>query len=163
MTISGRTVAPPNEHSREEEQRPPIAIIVLVGRVLFAPIFIISLPVHFQAGTVALAKSAGVPFSSLLVPVAGLIAFPGGLSVAFGFRTRYGACLLVLFLVPVTFFMHRFWGLSEPQMAMMQQVNLMKNVSMLGGAILNAYFGGGPLSIDSKKRRQPSSCRGQNC
>jgi putative oxidoreductase len=36
----------------------------------------------------------------LLVPLSGIIALIGGLSVLFGFQTRLGAGLLVIFLVP---------------------------------------------------------------
>jgi putative oxidoreductase len=32
----------------------------------------------------------------------------------------------------------------------MQMVNFMKNTSMVGGALLIAYFGAGPLSVDER-------------
>jgi putative oxidoreductase len=32
----------------------------------------------------------------------------------------------------------------------MQQIMFMKNLSMLGAAMLIAYFGSGPLSVDNK-------------
>jgi putative oxidoreductase len=35
----------------------------------------------------------------------------------------------------------------------MQQVNFMKNLSMLGGALLILYFGAGPLSLDARRAR----------
>ena len=65
----------------------------------------------------------------------GILALLGGLSILLGYRARFGAFLIVLFLVPVTLFMHKFWGLSDPQMAMMQRVNFLKNVALLGGAL----------------------------
>jgi putative oxidoreductase len=125
--------------------------LVLAGRILFAAIFILAAPGHFAAGTVAYAASAGVPMPSVAVPLAGIIALVGGLSVAFGFRARFGAWLLVLFLVPVTLYMHRFWGVADPMMAQMQQVNFMKNVSMLGAALVLAWFGAGPVSLDARR------------
>ena len=128
-----------------------IRFLVPIGRVLFAAIFILAVPGHFQAGTVGYAASAGVPLPSLAVPVAGIIALLGGLSIAFGFRARIGAWLLVIFLVPVTLFMHRFWGVPDAMMAMMQQVNFMKNLSMLGAALLIAWFGAGPVSLDARR------------
>jgi len=63
-----------------------------------------------------------------------------------------GALLLVLFLVPVTFTMHNFWAVQDPMMALMQQAMFMKNLSMLGGALLIAYFGSGPASLDRRSR-----------
>jgi putative oxidoreductase len=73
--------------------------------------------------------------------------------VAIGYRARMGAWLIVLFLVPVTLTMHAFWAVHDPQMAQLQQAMFMKNLSMLGGALLVAYFGAGPLSIDARRRR----------
>ena len=69
---------------------------------------------------------------------------PATLSSPMGSLTR----LLVLFLVPVTMMMHNFWAVADPMMAMTQQVMFMKNVSMLGAALLIAHFGSGPLSMD---------------
>ena len=121
--------------------------IVLLGRVFYSLIFIVAAPGHFKAGTIAYATSQGTPMANILVPLSGVLALLGGLSVMLGVKAKCGAWLLVLFLVPVTFYMHRFWGLTDPQSVMMQQAMFMKNVSMLGGALLIAYFGSGPMSI----------------
>jgi putative oxidoreductase len=43
--------------------------------------------------------------------------------------------------------MHRFWGLSDPQVAQLQLGMFIKNVSMLGAALLIARVGSGPLSL----------------
>jgi putative oxidoreductase len=88
--------------------------------------------------------------ASLLVPASGVLALLGGLSVLIGWKARFGALLLMLFLIPVTLMMHRFWGLDDPQAAMLQRIMFMKNVSMLGGALILAYFGAGPISIDAR-------------
>jgi putative oxidoreductase len=122
-----------------------------VGRVLYALIFILAAPGHFKAGTIGYAASAGVPLANVAVPVAGVIALLGGLSVALGFRARVGAWLLVVFLVPVTLFMHRFWGVADPMMAQMQQVNFMKNLALLGAALYLAWAGAGPVSLDARR------------
>jgi putative oxidoreductase len=122
---------------------------LLLGRWLFSAIFIMSGVTHFMPDTRAMAAQQGVP--AWLTVGSGLAACAGGLSVALGVRARWGAWLLVAFLVPVTLVMHRFWGLSDPQAAMMQFVNFMKNVSMLGGALAFAYFGSGPHSLDTAR------------
>jgi putative oxidoreductase len=103
---------------------------------------------HFTAKTIAFAQSQGVPAAHFFVPFSGALALAGGVSVLFGFRARAGAWLLVMFLVPVTMSMHAFWLVADPQMAMLQRAMFFKNVSMLGGALLIAYFGAGPLSVD---------------
>jgi putative oxidoreductase len=127
--------------------------LVPIGRVLFAAVFILSVGDLFSPAAIRHAAALGVPLAGLLVPIAGIISFLGGLSVAFGYRTRWGAGLLVLFLVPVTLTMHRFWSLPDPQMARVQAVMFMKNLSMLGGALFLMYFGGGPFSADLRMRR----------
>ena len=77
----------------------------------------------------------------------------GGLSILFGYKAKIGAWMLVLFLVPVTFMMHRFWGVSDPQAAQMQMIMFMKNISILGGALLITQFGAGPVSFDARRLR----------
>jgi putative oxidoreductase len=90
-----------------------------------------------------------VPWANILVPIAGVLALLGGLSVLLGFKARWGAWLLVFFLVPVSVMMHAFWAVKDPTMAQMQLVNFMKNITMLGGALLVVYFGAGPVSVDA--------------
>jgi putative oxidoreductase len=122
--------------------------IVVLGRILFSAIFVMAGPSHFTANTIAYAASKGVPLASLAVPLAGVIAMAGGLSIALGYKAKYGGWLIVLFLVPVTIMIHDFWATADPNMAQMDQIMFMKNLSMLGGALLIAYFGSGPLSLD---------------
>jgi putative oxidoreductase len=128
--------------------------IPLAGRVLFSAIFLLSAPHHFTEQSISYAAAAGVPLASVAVPLAGVIALLGGLSVLLGFKAKLGAWMLVVFLVPVTLFMHRFWGVDDAQMAQMQMINFMKNVALVGGALSIAYFGAGPLSIDARIARK---------
>jgi putative oxidoreductase len=122
--------------------------VVLLGRILFAGMFLIFGPRLFAHGSVVYAASAGVPLASIAVPIAGILATLGGLSVLLGYRAKIGAWLLVIFLVPVTLMMHNFWAVKDPMMHQMQMANFFKNLSMLGGALLIAQFGSGPLSLD---------------
>jgi putative oxidoreductase len=126
--------------------------VVLLGRVLFAAVFLSAGPGHFSKQTIAYAASHGVPFASIAVPLSGIIAVAGGLSILLGYRARLGAWLIVLFLVPVTLTMHNFWAVHDPMMAQMQFTMFMKNVSMLGGALLISQLGTGPLSLDARVR-----------
>jgi putative oxidoreductase len=138
----------------EASERDLSRYLVPVGRALFSVIFVMASLSHFSAQSIGYAASQGVPFPSLLVPLSGLIALAGGLSIALGYRAKLGAWLIVLFLVPVTLTMHRFWGVSDPMAAMMQQVMFMKNVALLGGALLVTYFGAGPVSLDARRGQQ---------
>ena len=122
---------------------------VLVGRCFYSLIFIIASFGHFTKATVDYAANQGVPLAQLLVPLSGLMALIGGLSILLGYGARIGALLIILFLIPVTLAMHNFWTVADPMTAQLQQAMFMKNVSMLGAALLIFYFGAGPMSFDS--------------
>lgn len=124
--------------------------IVLIGRIFYAFIFISAGLSKFSGETIAFAASQGVPLAFFLVPAAGIMAILGGLSIALGYKAKWGAVLIAAFLIPVTFTMHQFWAVSDPMMAQMQQVMFIKNISMLGGALLLTFFGSGPLSLDNR-------------
>jgi len=122
-------------------------VVPLIGRVLFALIFLLAAPRHFSHEGIAHAAELGVPLASLAVPLSGMLAIIGGLSVATGYHAKWGAWALIAFLVPVTLGMHAFWRLSDPAMVHVQQAMFAKNLSMLGAALLIAFFGSGPLSV----------------
>ena len=126
--------------------------IVLLGRFLFVLIFLMSGPRHFLSQTIGYAAAQGVPLASIAVPFSGLLALAGGLSILLGYRARIGAWLIVLFLAAVTPMMHKFWGVTDPMMFQIQFVMFMKNVSMLGAALLITQIGSGPWSLDARTK-----------
>jgi len=124
--------------------------VVLIGSILYSAIFISSSLGHFSHETVDYAMSHGVPMATLLVPISGILAFLGGLSILIGFKARYGAWLLVLFLIPTTFMMHDFWNMDDAAAHALQKIMFLKNLSMLGAALLITHFGSGPMSVDKR-------------
>ncbi|HLZ11117.1 MAG TPA: DoxX family protein [Candidatus Acidoferrum sp.] len=126
--------------------------VTVLGRLLFALIFVVAGASHFSKQTIGYAASQGVPLAAIAVPLSGVLAIAGGLSILLGYRARIGAWLIVLFLVPVTLMMHKFWTVTDPMMAQIQMILFMKNVSMLGGALLISQLGAGPLSLDARRR-----------
>ena len=131
-------------------------VLPLAGRVFYSAIFILSAPKHFTPQLVEAAASHGVPFPELAVPLAGVFAAAGGMSVLFGYKIKTGALLLALFLVPVTIFMHPAWAHPD------QGPNLMKNAALLGCALVFAYFGAGPLSADARIARMHVQVYGED-
>jgi putative oxidoreductase len=127
--------------------------LVPIGRLLFAVIFLMSVPMHFAQSSFGHAASAGVPLANVLVPLSGLLELVGAVSLLIGYHARLGALLLALFLVPVTLVMHRFWGISDPMQAHMQQINFLKNVAIFGATLLVMYFSAGPVSLDERAGR----------
>jgi putative oxidoreductase len=133
--------------------------MALVGLVLFSAIFIVAGFGHFTHAEIGYAAQQGVPFAWLLVPASGVMAIAGGLSVLVGYHAKAGAVLLAVFLVPVTLAMHRFWVETDPMMAQLQLAMFLKNVSMLGGALIVSHFGAGPASIDARLRGPVEAAR----
>ena len=139
---------------RDERGSVPKGAVVFVGRVFLVLLFLISAPSYFSAQGIKYAASQGVPLASLAVPLSGLIALAGSLSIVLGYRAKIGAWLIVLFLIPVTFTMHKFWAVTDPTMAQMQMINFMKNIEIIGGALLISQFGAGPWSLDATRSRR---------
>ena len=125
--------------------------VPLAGRILYSFMFLMTIVTHFSHNMVGYAETKGVPMAAFLVPFSGIIAFAGGVSVILGFKAKIGAWLIVIFLVPVTFVMHDFWNILNVPEAQMQMGMFMKNISMLGAALMITYFGAGPVSIDSMR------------
>src|ERR1700724_2617588 len=117
--------------------------VVVLGRFLFVLIFLLAGSSHFSKQTIAFAASQGVPMASIVVPLSGVLAIAGGLSILLGYRAKIGAWMIALFLVCITPMMHKFWAVTDPMMYQMQFVMFMKNISMLGAALLVTQLGSG--------------------
>ena len=125
-----------------------------LGRALLSAIFILYGFPHLTAPTIGYAAHHGVPAAGILVPFSGVMAIVGGVSILLGYHAKAGAWLLIVFLLVVTPVMHNFWTVSDPGLRALQQGMFMKNLAMMGGAILVAYCGAGPRSVDWSVRRR---------
>ena len=116
--------------------------ILLLGRIVFAFFFIYSGINHLtkMSGMAQYAAMSGVPAPTLSVAVSGLMLLAGGLSVLLGFYPRWGALLLIAFLVPAAFMVHKFWGLSDPMMAANQAAQFWKNIALVGACLMIYAF-----------------------
>lgn len=66
----------------------------------------------------------------------------GGGMIASGLGTRVGAGIVAASLVPTTVAGHAFWEIEDPMQRKMQQVQFVKNVSLLGGLLVIAAGAG---------------------
>ncbi len=126
-----------------------MGIAVLVGRILYSFLFIASGFSHLAQPKMlaGYAKSKGVPAAEFLVLVSGLMELVGGLLIVVGYEARWGAWLIVAFLAPVTFLIHNYWTLKDPTAKTHDMIMFNKNLALLGAALLIAYFGSGPFSL----------------
>ena len=125
----------------------------LTGRVLFSIIFLTGALEHMRGAPSMLAftQARGVPWPRAAVLAAGVLMLLGGISILLGLWARAGAALLIVCLLPVTLFMHR--PLTDPQ----QAVHFLKNIALIGGALLLIAHGPGPLSLDALRRQPPGA------
>ena len=126
-------------------------LVALFGRILLALIFVVSGlgKITGFAGTAAYMASKGLPMVQILLPLAIAAELGGGLLLALGWKTRWAAGLLFLFLIPTTLIFHQFWGI-DPKLAQMQQIHFLKNVAIMGGMLMVIFCGAGACSLDRK-------------
>lgn len=90
--------------------------------------------------------------------------FTGGIGVVVGYKARWSALALLIFLVPVTIVFHNFWAapVNERQL---ETINFLKNLSIAGGTLIVFARGAGAFSIDEIRIRsaakavQPATVR----
>jgi len=123
----------------------------LAGRTLLAVLFVVSGfgKVTGFAGTAAYMASKGMPMPEALLVGAIVVELLGGLMIVAGWKSRWAALAIFLFLIPTTLIFHNPAGLAG-QEAQTQMIHLMKNVSIMGGMLLLAAFGPGAWSVDRR-------------
>lgn len=128
-------------------------VMVLIGRVCVAAIFLMSgvYKIFDFNGTVQkiIEETMIQPhlFAVGVTCFVIVLELAGGLSVAIGYKSKIGAVLLILFLVPTTLMIHDFWTMPEAQMQE-EMGNFMKNLSILGGLFVLAVTDPGRFSVD---------------
>lgn len=118
-------------------------VLVLVGRILFALLFLGSAAGHLtqskQLG--AYAASKGVPAAVPATAGSGVVMLVGGLSVLLGVWADLGALLLLVFLVPTAVLMHAFWKEEDAETKQTVMIQFNKDFALAGAALmLFAFF-----------------------
>ncbi|HWZ72493.1 MAG TPA: DoxX family protein [Casimicrobiaceae bacterium] len=123
--------------------------LALAGRILLGSIFVLS---GFQklmgySGLAATLAGKGLPMPEVLAVLTVAIELGAGLLLVVGWKARWAALLLFLFIIPVSLTFHNFWTMEGAQVAM-NKIQFLKNVSIMGGMLLVAAFGPGRYSVD---------------
>ena len=121
----------------------------LAGRIMLALIFLISgvAKIGNFAGTAGFMASKGIPFAEIALVLTIIIEIGGGVMLVVGWKARWAALALFLFLIPATLIFHNFWVVEAAQFQN-QMNHFLKNVCILGGMLYIMAYGSGPLSID---------------
>jgi len=122
------------------------AYVSLIGRLLLGMMFLLSglNKIADPQGTQQYMAAMGMTWMTTLLYVGAVVVeLLGALSLFLGFRTRVGAWLLFLFMIPTTLVFHT--NLSDQN----QMIHFLKNLSVMGGLLYAAAYGAGRLSMDA--------------
>jgi uncharacterized membrane protein YphA (DoxX/SURF4 family) len=113
-------------------------VVLVIGRVLFALIFINSGIAHLTKleAMTGYAKYKKVPAAKLSVIVSGLMILIGGLYIALGIYADLGALLIALFLIPAAVLMHTFWKETDATAKQNESIGFFKDLSLAGAALI---------------------------
>ena len=112
--------------------------ILLIGRVLFAFIFVTSGLNHLAKvdAMAGYAKFKKVPAAKFSVLVSGALMALGGLSIILGVYADLGALVIAILLIVMALKMHDFWTQTDAQAKQTETISFFKNISMAGGALI---------------------------
>ena len=139
-------------------------LIAFLGRVCISAIFILAAVSKFfnWAGTQQMLTTSlndlmtlqggseiirglverALPWAPSLLIIGVIVELLGGLLVFLGIKVRFGAFILILFLIPTTLIVHGFWSLPVEEKSI-NMVLFMKNMSILGGLLVVLAMGRG--------------------
>ena len=94
-----------------------------------------------------------MPYVEFLLVCAIAIEVLGSLCVLLGWKARWGALALLIFLVPATLIFHNFWSIDPVQVREMsnQTNHFFKNLTIMGALVFIMGMGSGPLSLSGDK------------
>jgi putative oxidoreductase len=135
--------------------------IQLFARILISTVFIVFGFLQFTNIAGYTVNPSVVKFSGMIggvlapVVIAYLVAaidFFGGLCLLVGYKVRWAAVVLFVFVILTLFIAHNFWVMEgAPRTA--NQVNFYKNLAIMGGLLLLFAHGPGRYSLDGRLAR----------
>ncbi|HXX36267.1 MAG TPA: DoxX family protein [Thermodesulfobacteriota bacterium] len=125
---------------------------ILIGRILLVLIFLRAGigKVDEFSGTAQYMASHGIaPYTNFFLVGAIFFELVGSVTVISGYFTRFGAILLLFFLIPTTYIFHNVF--TNPNQDVW--IQFMKNVGIFGGLLVLLAAGAGRFSLDYLFRR----------
>ena len=121
----------------------------LVGRILLAFLFLKSGwgKIGGFEQTAAMMASKGIPLANIALIVTILIELGAGALLVIGYKARWAALAIALWLIPVTFMFQAYCSVPADQV-MNQTNHFFKNVAVFGGMLMVFAFGPGRYSLD---------------
>ncbi|MFC3215693.1 DoxX family protein [Novosphingobium panipatense] len=143
------TVSPAQTFSVANTNAIGASYAALAGRVLIAPLFLLSgvSKVAAPAATIGMIESVGLPLPSVGFGLAVLVEILGSVALLAGYRTRLVAAVMALFTLGAALAFHN--NLADQN----QLIHFFKNISIIGGLLQIVAFGAGRFSLDGKASR----------
>lgn len=123
----------------------------LLGRICLSIIFILAgfaKLINYEA-TATYMAAKGMTMIPLFLYTAALIEILAGLALLVGYKARYAAIILALFLIPASLIFHDFWNIAEPAVKELEMIAFLKNLAIFGGLLYVVSHGPGRCSCDS--------------
>jgi uncharacterized membrane protein YphA (DoxX/SURF4 family) len=113
-------------------------LVLIIGRILFALIFINSGIAHFTktAAMTGYAQYKKVPAAKVSVLLSGAVILIGGVLIVLGFYADLGALLIALFSIVSAFMMHNFWTIEDATAKQGEMASFFKNLALGGAALI---------------------------
>jgi putative oxidoreductase len=124
----------------------------LLGRLLLSNLFLVSgfkKITGFEGVLVGMGKvmpTLDPNLIKIILVATIVIELVGGLMVLVGWQARWGAAALLLWMIPVTWLFHAYWGLPPDQMQM-QFIQFQKNMAIMGALLFIVAQGSGAYSL----------------
>lgn len=132
-----------SENVQRDRQKKLNNLLSLAARVLLSALFLMSgiNKILNPAATQQYMASYGMPLTGLFLIGAIALELAGGLSVLLGYKARWGAIALIIFLIPATLIFHTNFA------DQMQTIQFMKNLAILGGLLMIVQSGSGDIAL----------------
>jgi putative oxidoreductase len=130
----------------------------LAARLLFAPLLLgyAAMKVRALMGSVQADALQSFPMAQVALYLTILVEFAGGMMLVLGYRTRLAAAAVIVLFVGVTALMLPMVG-APGGMGMAYVDQIIKNLAFIGGLMLLAVHGAGPVSLDARAARLKTS------
>jgi putative oxidoreductase len=135
--------------------------VLLFTRVAIAPLFLYSGVGKVMAFTATASRLPGGAdgFGALLAAGALTIELGCGTALLLGLFARQAALILIPFTIAATLMFHNFWAAPEAQVVM-QTINFLKNLGLLGALAMIATYGPGAYSAQAAMKSGPNGVPG---
>jgi putative oxidoreductase len=125
------------------------SLLQLIARIFLSVIFLYSgvQKILHISGTRQFMTLHGMPLTGLFLAGAVFVEIFVGLALLLGFKARWAALTLAVYLIPTTLIFH---GRFSDQM---QIIQFLKNLAIIGGLLMIAAFEGGRIGLDALRKK----------